>query len=80
MCKEEEEMVNHILLYCLKADYLWQLIYALFGVQWVMHSSVRGALLSWHRSFVGQKRKKGLEDCSIVFVLNNLMGEEQECF
>ena len=46
MCKEEEETSDHILLHCPKACILWQLIFALFGVQWVMHSSVRGLLLS----------------------------------
>ena len=58
MCKEEEEMSDHILLHCPKTHILWQLIFALFGVQWVMHSSVRGLLLSWGGFFVGRRRKK----------------------
>ena len=37
---------------------MWHLIFALFGVQWVMHSIVKGVLLSWCRIFVGKKRKK----------------------
>ena len=37
---------------------LWLLILSFFGVQWVMHSSVRRNLLGWHGSFVGKKREK----------------------
>ena len=46
MCKEEEKTSVHILLHYPKACILWHLIFALFSVQWVMHSSVRGLLLS----------------------------------
>ena len=58
MCKEEEDTSVHILLHCPKARILWQLIFALFGVHWVMHSLVRGLLLSWGGFPVGRKRKK----------------------
>ena len=58
MCKEKEETSDHILLYCLNAHIMWQLIFALFCVQWMMHSSVRGLLLSWGGFFIGRKRKK----------------------
>ena len=58
MCKEEEEMGIHILLHCLTAHILWQLIFALFGVHWVMHSSVRGLLLNWGGFPIGRKREK----------------------
>lgn len=57
MSKGEEEMVDHIL-YCLQAIILWQLFYALFGIEWLMHSLVKFALLSWHRFFIGKKGKK----------------------
>ena len=43
MCKEEEKTVEHILLQGSKAVILWQLIYALFGVQRAMHSLVKCA-------------------------------------
>ena len=58
ICKEEEETSDHILLHCLKACILWQLIFVLFDVQWVMHSSMRGLLLSWGGFLVGRKMKK----------------------
>ena len=32
--------------------------FALFKVQWVMHSIIRGVFLSWCKIFVGKERKK----------------------
>ena len=58
LCKEEEETSDHILIHCSKARLLWQLIFALFGIQWVLSCSIREVLLSWHGSFVGKKGKK----------------------
>lgn len=58
MCKEDEETSDYILLHYTKACNLWQLVFVLFGVQWVMHSLVRGFLLSSSGSFVGKKGKK----------------------
>lgn len=53
----KEEIADRIL-HCSKAGMLWWLVFALFGVQWVMSSSIKDVLLSWHRSFVGKKKKK----------------------
>ena len=58
LCKNEEETIDHLLLFCEKAKMLWLMIFSLFGVQWVMHYSVRRNLLGWHGSFVGKKREK----------------------
>ena len=41
-----EEAVDNILLHCSKAQFLRHLIFALFGVQWVLHSIIRGVFLS----------------------------------
>ena len=57
MCKEEEETMDHILLYYLKAVILWQLNFTLFGIE-LIHSLIKKVLLSWHECFVGSKRKK----------------------
>ena len=43
MCKVEEETGDYIHLHCSKAFILWQLIFVLFDVQWVMHSSLKKA-------------------------------------
>ena len=76
MCKEEEETSDHILLHCLKAHILWQLIFVLFDVQWVMHSSERGLLLSWGISCVRRKRKKDWKFASLCLSLVHLEGEK----
>ena len=39
-CKGQVEWTNHILLHCPKAIVLWHLIFAIFGVQWVMLFSI----------------------------------------
>ena len=57
--KEEEELVYHILLHCSKVVMLfWQLIYALFRVQWNILFSIKDALLIWHDFFVGKNMRK----------------------
>ena len=76
ICKAEEEIGDHILIHCMKARILWHLIYMVFGVQLVMHSSIRGVLLSWCGSFVGKEENKGLEGCSVVLVLDHMKGEK----
>ncbi|RVX10352.1 hypothetical protein CK203_016077 [Vitis vinifera] len=55
---ENEDTIDHLLLHCSKARVLWELLFTLFGVSWVLPSSVRETLLSWHGSFVGKKRRK----------------------
>ena len=68
MCKAIEEIRYHILLHCLKASLLWQLVFALFHVQWLMHSSVSGVLLSWNSCSVGKKRKKAWEVAPLCII------------
>ena len=77
MCEVEEETSDHIVLHCPKARMLWQLVFYFFNVQWVMHSLVRGVLLSWGDSLVGKKIKEnGLESCSFMPFLFHSKGEE----
>ena len=58
LCKKEEEFIDHILLYCSLVKILWQLLFDLFGIHWVQVAMVKEALLGWHNSFVGKRRKK----------------------
>ena len=49
---------DHILLHSAKRRIIWQLIFTLFGVSWVLPSLVKETPLGWHRSFLGEGRKK----------------------
>ena len=58
LCGCEEETVNHILLHCTVVRVLWEIVFVLFGIQWVFPETVKDMLFSWRGSFVGKKRKK----------------------
>ena len=58
LCDCEEENVNHILLHCIVVRVLWEIILALFRVQWVFPETIKEVLFSWRGPFVRKKRKK----------------------
>ena len=58
LCLSEVEMMNHLLLHCVKMWALWSLIFSLFGVDWVLSGSVKDTLLGWHGVFVGKTCKR----------------------
>ncbi|RVW90726.1 hypothetical protein CK203_046435 [Vitis vinifera] len=58
MCIEKEETIDHLLLHCSKTRVLWELLFSLFGVSWVLPCSVRETLLSWQTSSMGKKHRK----------------------
>ena len=45
LCLKEEESVDHVLFHCDRTRVLRHLLFSLFGVSWVLLSSVREALL-----------------------------------
>ena len=53
MCKKSGESVNHLLLHCPIAYDLWSMVWALFGLQWVMPHGVSDLFSSWQGSFGG---------------------------
>ena len=55
MCKKSGESVNHILLHCPIAYDLWSMVWAPFGLQWVMLHGVSDLFLSWQGSFGGHR-------------------------
>ena len=58
LCCEEEESIDHILIQCSRARVLWELLFALFGVTWVLFYSVRDTLSGWCGFNLGKKRRK----------------------
>ena len=58
LCCEEEETIDHILIHCTRSRVLWELLFALFGVAWVISFSVRDTLLGWRGFYLGKKRRK----------------------
>ena len=58
LCCDEEETINHILIHCSKAKVLWDLLFSLFGVNWVLPFSVRDTLLGWHAPLKDKKHSK----------------------
>ena len=58
LCKVEEETSDHLIIFCKKATMLWSLLFSLFDVQWVLHSSIKRNLIGWHGAFVSKREKK----------------------
>ena len=58
LCGCEEETVNHILLHYRVVRVLWEIVFVLFGIQWVFLEIVKEVLISWRGPFVGKKRKR----------------------
>ncbi|RVX21330.1 hypothetical protein CK203_002101 [Vitis vinifera] len=58
LCCAEEETINNILVHCPKARVMWDLVFSLFGVTWVLPLTIRDTLLGWFASFVDKKRGK----------------------
>jgi hypothetical protein len=50
MCKVDGEFVDHLLLNCSFAKGLWDMIFATFGIQWVMPRRVVEILACWQGS------------------------------
>ena len=73
----DKESTNHILIHYTKIRVLWELLFALFGVTWVLPCSAREALLAWYGSFVGKKRKKA---DSFMSFLDGVKGKKHDNF
>jgi hypothetical protein len=48
MCKKNGESVDHLLLHCEEAARLWNYVFTLFGVEWVMPRSFHDLLACWN--------------------------------
>jgi hypothetical protein len=47
MCKKEEESVDHLLLNCECAQFLWNAFFSHFGLAWAMPRGIANLLRSW---------------------------------
>jgi hypothetical protein len=47
MCKKNGESVDHLLIHCEVATYLWHYVFTLFGVEWVMPQKVIDLFACW---------------------------------
>ncbi|RVW15849.1 Exportin-7 [Vitis vinifera] len=77
LCFAEKETINHILVHCSKTKILWDLVFSLFGVNWVLPFPVKDTFLSWYVSFKDKNhRKDGMKvevERVVVFSCNGLM-------
>ena len=46
MCKESGESLDHLLLHCLAARKIWNFIFSMFSIHWVMLGGVMDLLLA----------------------------------
>ena len=74
LCVRDEESAHHILLQCPVISHFWDLFFSSVGFSWVFPKTVKDALLNWKGSFVGKKKKKHVEICSPLHLLDNMEG------
>ena len=58
LCKKEQGSTDHLLIHCDLTRDLWNFVFSLFGVFWVLPFTMKEVLLSWHDPFVGRSKKK----------------------
>ena len=68
LCKVEEETSDHLSLFCKKTTMLWSLLFSLFDVQQVLHSSIKRNLIGWHGAFVSKRKKKAWRVASLCLM------------
>jgi hypothetical protein len=79
MCKHSGENIDHLLLHCRVAQEVWSMVFALFGVQWVMNPTIRDLFSGWS----GSTSRNGchcLVDCASLCHLVSLAGKECSTF
>ena len=57
LCKDNEELADHVLIHYGKTRELWTPLLSSFGLVWVFPTSVRNLLLEWKVKGLGKKRK-----------------------
>ena len=62
LCKENGETVDHLLLHCPFLREVWDMVFALFGVHWVMPWRVIDLIAFWQGHF-GRHRLSAIWKC-----------------
>ena len=57
MCKKNAETSDHLLIHCDFATELWNFVLSIFGVQWVMPSSVKDLFACWNQECRGERQQ-----------------------
>jgi hypothetical protein len=79
MCKKEEESIDHLLLHCESAQYLWNAFFSRFGLAWVMPRGVVDLLHCWW--FGGASAQCcGSENGTALYYVVLMVREECEIF
>lgn len=60
MCRMNLESVKHLFLHCLVAADIWNMFPSIFGIAWVMLSSIKDAYESWCSWKVGNPHQKDM--------------------
>ena len=58
LCLSEVETVDHLLLHCVKTWVLWNLLFSLFGVAWILSCTVKETLLGGMERLWGKLMKR----------------------
>ncbi|GFS36279.1 hypothetical protein Acr_00g0045080 [Actinidia rufa] len=58
MCKRNAKTTDHLLIHCVAANELWNLVLSIFGIQWVMPRSVRDLFACWSQKSVRGHRRR----------------------
>jgi hypothetical protein len=58
MCKRDGESIDHLMLHCIVAQELWDLVFSMFGITWVMPRRVMEIMACWHEKV--SKRGNGV--------------------
>ena len=77
MCKHSGKSIDHLLLHCEVAIEVWNMVFQMFGVTWMMSGRIKEYLESWR----GQRAnctvmhiwKTGSSVCNVVLM------ERKEC-
>ena len=80
LCKDREELANHILIHCDKTRELWTLLLTSFRLVWMFPASMRNLLLEWKVKGAKEEEKSNLEISSDLSFLVYLGGAKPKNF